>query len=101
MINPLLLRSKMGAELQSHPARVQRLRPVSHVNELPRLNPMDRGLKVKRFALSNDRPDSITILEHLDYFKRIYMRDPYVRYVSVGLMPCLANNAVRDQISII
>jgi transglutaminase-like putative cysteine protease len=62
---------------------------------------MDRGLNVRRFALSDTKPDSITILEHLDYFKRIYMRDPYVRYVAVGLMPCLANNAVRDQISII
>lgn len=62
---------------------------------------MDGKLRVKRFALSSDKPDSITILEHLDYFKRVYMRDPYVRYVSLGLMPCLANNAIEDQVSIL
>lgn len=62
---------------------------------------MDVKLRVRRFALSDSKPDSVTILEHLDYFKRVYMRDPYVRYVSVGLMPCLANNAIEDQVSII
>lgn len=65
------------------------------------MRPTDGALRVRRFALSNSKPDSVTILEHLDYFKRVYMRDPYVRYVTVGLFPCMANNDISEQVTII
>ena len=100
MSNHLLLRSQM-AQPDQRPTKVQRLKPVNSVHEIHGFNPMDGRLRVRRFALSGTKPDSITILEHLDYFKRIYMRDPYVRYVAVGLMPCLANNAIADQVQTI
>ena len=91
----------MQAQDRPKQVTVRRLRPVARLQQLHGVSPMDGRLRVKRFALSDTRPDSITILEHLDYFKRAYMRDPYVRYVALGLMPCIGNNAVDDQVSII
>lgn len=76
-----------------------RVKPATQLTEIRRFNPLDAPLRVKRFILSGDKPDSITILQHLDYFKKVYMRDPYVRYVTLGIMTDLVNNDLVNQVA--
>lgn len=56
------------------------------------------SLRVRRFVLADDAPDSHTILQHLDQFKKIYLRHGVVRLATVRLLEGLENNDIDGQI---
>lgn len=87
----------MAVEPEAQPL-VRQVSSISQPVEIKNFNSMDGRLNVRRFALSSTRPDSETILELLDYFKRGYMRYPYVRQITVGILGCLANNDIMGQV---
>lgn len=77
--------------------QARQLRPI---NQARLVKPFrdDHRFKVRRFALSNTRPDSETILELLDYFRRCYMTSPFVRQATISVLGELANNDIVSQV---
>lgn len=55
-------------------------------------------LRVRRFVLNEHQPDAISILQHLDFFKRQYARSPFVREATVRLLHGLWNNDQEGQL---
>lgn len=53
---------------------------------------------MRRFILSSGAPDSVTILQHLDKFRRIYQTHGVVRLATVKLLDGLTNNDIDGQI---
>lgn len=72
---------------------------VDPVNSLveSRLPPIP-PIRVRRFTLPEYQSDSVSILQHLDFFKRVYMRHAVVRLCTVALFDGLDNNDIRGQV---
>lgn len=59
-------------------------------------------MRVRRFALGG-APDSVRILQLLDYFKKQYARSPIVREFAVGKLQenQVTNNDIRGQVRVL
>jgi len=76
--------------------KTQEVSPVSGLSEILSI-PLP-PLKVRRFVLASGVPDSHAILQHLDYFKQVYLRHGVVRLATVKVLDGLDNNDVDGQI---